>query len=196
MELMDALLGRRSVYDFVPGREVPDDVLQAAVKAACHAPNHKLTEPWRFTIIGPQTRAKVAGVVERTKAASIDAATMPAERVAMLREKAAQAGKEFVALPVVIAVTSALTPGDAFREREDYAASCCAIQNLQLALWGSGVGSQWSTGPATRDAETYALLGIDPAAEEIIGFVKIGWPSGEPGPARRNRIDDALRRCP
>ena len=43
-----------------------------------------------------------------------------------------------------------------------------------LAL--SGVGSQWSTGSITRDEETYDILSIDSKIEEIIGFVKAGYP--------------------
>ena len=76
----------------------------------------------------------------------------------------------------MIAVTSKKTKEDAFREKEDYAATVCALHNMVLSLWENGVGSQWSTGSITRDAETYEILSIDSNTEEIIGFVKAGYP--------------------
>ena len=76
----------------------------------------------------------------------------------------------------MIAVTSKKTEDDSLREKEDYAATVCALQNLVLSLWENGVGSQWSTGSITRDEETYDILSIDSKTEEIIGFIKAGYP--------------------
>ena len=56
--------------------------------------------------------------------------------------------------PILIAVTSKLSPDDSFREEEDYAASVCALHNAVLYLWDMGVGSQWSTGAITRHKKT------------------------------------------
>ena len=66
---------------------------------------------------------------------------------------------------------------DAARAREDYAAVACAIHNMQLVACAEGLGAKWSTGGITCHPETYALLGIDPAVEEIVGFVWIGVPA-------------------
>ena len=88
--------------------------------------------------------------------------------------------------PLVIVVTSKLTPDDKFREKEDYAATVCALHNLVLSFWSDGIGSQWSTGSITRDMETYSILGIDSDKEEIIGFVKCGYPQNIPGKSKRN----------
>ena len=78
--------------------------------------------------------------------------------------------------PLLIAVTSKKTHEDKFREKEDYAASVCALHNMVLSLWENGVGAQWSTGSITRDLQTYSTLSIDYESEEIIGFVKAGYP--------------------
>ena len=75
----------------------------------------------------------------------------------------------------MIVVTSKKSEHDAFREKEDYAATVCALHNMVLSLWGNGVGSQWSTGTVTRDPETYEALSIESNAEEIIGFLKAGY---------------------
>ena len=61
--------------------------------------------------------------------------------------------------PVLICVTSALSPQDPFREEEDYAATVCATHNMFLSLWGIGIGSQWSTGAITRSEASYGAIG-------------------------------------
>ena len=82
-------------------------------------------------------------------------------------------------VPVIIAVTTKLTPGDEFREEEDYAATVCSLHNLVCAL-EQGIGSQWSTGGITRHQSTYKNLGISETQERIIGFVKVGYPESIP----------------
>jgi nitroreductase len=82
--------------------------------------------------------------------------------------------------PVLIAVSSALTPSDSFREKEDYAATACSIQNFCLSLWGNGIGTQWSTGAITRADSTYEALGIPKDREQIVGFLKAGYPETLP----------------
>ena len=63
-----------------------------------------------------------------------------------LAADAERAIKKITQPPLLIAVTSQKSPDDKFREKEDYAASVCALHNLVLSLWDNGVGSQWSTG--------------------------------------------------
>ena len=94
--------------------------------------------------------------------------------------------------PLVIVVTSKLTPEDKFREKEDYAATVCALHNLVLSFWSDGIGSQWSTGSITRDMETYSILGIDSDKEEIIGFVKCGYPQNIPH-VKKKPVDEIIR---
>ena len=83
---------------------------------------------------------------------------------------------------------------DALQRREDFAATCCAIQNIQLAAWAEGLGMQWSTNKQTRQAETYSLLQIDPAGEEIAAFLYFGYPASVPPPAARRPLEQVMRR--
>ena len=90
---------------------------------------------------------------------------------------------------------SSLQEGDSQRQREDYAAVCCAIQNIQLAAWSIGVGIQWSTGPITLELNTYQLLGIDFGNEYMVGFLYMGYPQVKPEP-KRKQFDCFLRYTP
>lgn len=189
MDLHEALRTRRTVYK-LEDRPVADDVLERALEAGRWAPNHKLTEPWRFTKVGPQTRARLGRVAARL--AEQKAADMPA---AERERQVARAVEKITAAPALLVVSCLKSPDDAFREREDYASCACAVQNIMLSLWADGVGCQWSTGGVIRDDESYRVLGIDQVEEEIIALLKVGFPAKVPEIARRP-LAEVSRRLP
>ena len=56
----ELLSSRRTVHKLQPG-PVPAAIVDKAFEAAHWAPNHKLTLPWRFTVIGPEARSALCG---------------------------------------------------------------------------------------------------------------------------------------
>jgi len=174
-EVQGNLISRRSVYLFSDD-PVEQSRLETAFEAARYAPCHKHTHPWRFYVMGQKTRLALIPEVER-----------------LTREKDSSAGPQLVekarnkilSPPELIAVASLRSPGDAFREEEDYAATVCAAHNLVLSLWDQGIGSQWSTGAITRSPVAYEALGISGEEQRIIGFIKAGYPAQVPGRKKR-----------
>ena len=165
------LRGRRSIDLFAPD-PVGADPLLAAIEVARWAPNHRLTEPWRFYLLGPATtRAVVDLAVELEVAAK-------GERAGPVRRARLEA------IPGVFVLTSARSE-DALVERENYAACCCAAQNLMLYLWPQGIGVKWTTGGITRQQRFYELLGIDSKTELVVGFFWYGVPKVIPTRERR-----------
>ncbi|MBO6575709.1 MAG: nitroreductase [Rhodothermales bacterium] len=172
---------RRTVHNFEP-RKVDLAIVREAVDSARWAPNHKLTEPWEFVLIGGETAAAIS------------------ERNAeMLREtkgeaRAAHKLARWRAIPNWMLLTCRRSD-DAFREQEDYAACCCAAQNFMLSLWARGIGSKWGTGPVTRDSEFFKLVGINPAEQFVVGLFFFGYPADEPRSVRKP-LGDVLRSLP
>ena len=76
------------------------------------------------------------------------------------------------AVPGMFVLTSARSD-DALLERENYAACCCAAQNLMLYLWRQGIGVKWTTGGITRQQRFYDLLGIDSTKESVVGLLLV-----------------------
>ena len=66
---------------------------------------------------------------------------------------------------------------EAVRSREDYAACCCAAQNLMLYLWAEGVGVKWTTGRVITLDAFYAAAGIAQEREYVVGLFWYGWPA-------------------
>jgi nitroreductase len=190
VELFDAILTRRTIKDFKPD-PVSDAALERALTAGIWAQNHRMTQPWRFVVLGPQAQRALAEAGADAQVRALPGGTDPATQ-AKVRAGAVQ---KLMSKPRIVVVTCVLS-GDAFQRREDYAAVCCAIQNIQLAAWAEGVGMQWSSGKQTEQPQTYTLLGIDPTAEEIAGFLYFGYPALVPPPPPRKPLSQVMRVLP
>lgn len=179
------LCERTTVNDFDPDHKVSGAILESALRAAVRAPNHRLTEPWRFVSLGKETVAAVAAL----NAAGIDD-----------EAKAAAKRARWEAVPNWLVVTSRRSD-DPLVDEENYAATCCAVQNMQLALWSDGVGAKWTTGPVTRTREFNVLCGVDADVEKVVAVLWFGYPkaggldSVKPSP-RRKEVDDVYSEMP
>jgi nitroreductase len=182
------ILERRTVHDY-SDQPIPEGALERALEAAAAAPNHRMTEPWRFTRVGRQGREVLARI-------SIDLKT-DGGRTPMSAAGEAKARDKFVK-PAELLVVSQVVDADPEVAREDYAAIACAVQNICLSLSAEGIGSKWSTGGVTTDPRTYEHLRIDATQERIVGFVWIGYSAVESPPKSRRRkcLADIYRQLP
>jgi nitroreductase len=162
-EIYRILCGRRTVHDFQP-EPVPEALILRAIETARWAPNHHRTEPWHFYLLGEKARARIA--------------RLNAELVRESRgERAAEIKlKRWLAMPGWLVLTC-IHSDDPVREREDYAACCCAAQNMMLYLWAAGVGAKWTTGQVVGLDAFYAAVGIARDREYVVGMFWYGWPA-------------------
>lgn len=186
------LRSRRTINGFLS--DLPEDweeTLQSAVRSAIYAPNHKRTEPWRFHLLGPEAIRKVC---------DLNASLVTEKKGA----KAGQAKLErWLEMPGWLVVTCATTPKEsagtmedpAGIEREDYAAVCCAVQNLCLSLHNAGMGTKWTTGPVNFDKKFGDIVGFDDEEEYVVGTIWFGTPLKTPEPPpKKKSLKDVLRR--
>ncbi len=183
---MEAIFQRRTIKDFKPD-PVPPDVLERALTAGLWAQNHRLTEPWRFTVLGPETHRQLAETFSQAQAANLSGV----EREKVLTD----ARGKILAKPCLVAVGQQLN-GPPAQRREDYAAIACAIQNIQLAAWAEGVGMQWSSGKIIQLPQVYEVLAVDPAQEELVGMLFFGYPANVPAAQPRQGLSTMLRNLP
>lgn len=154
---------RKTVNNF-DRTPVPDSVLHNAIEAAISAPNHKLTEPWRFISLGKETISKIS---------ELNAAEIAKKDP----EKGLKKKKRWEAIPGWCVVTSKKSDAGVLEE-EDFAATCCAVQNFLLSMWTDGVGTKWTSGPITRTTEFAELCGINLDEEKFVGCIWYGFASG------------------
>ena len=189
MDIHEAIRTRRTIAKFTD-EPVPPETLVDLLSAGIWAPNHHLTEPWRFVIIGPETRHELAG-----RFADLKASKVPAEDVARRVRVRGEHERKFRSIPTIVAVAAACG-NDEIGRREDFAATACAVQNIQLAAWAEGIGVKWSTSGLIRDPLAYRLLDIDPAQYEIIGLLFIGYPAEIPVRDRKRPLSEVIRQVP
>jgi nitroreductase len=170
--LAERIRSRRSTNMFLK-QEVKRDLVLEAIELARWAPNHHLTEPWHFYLLGDKKKAASAELI----------------RTIVTENKTADMGehkfKAATAIPGWLVVTCQKSD-DELRGREDYAACCCAVQNILLYLSEAGVASKWTTGLITRDERFFDLLGIDMDTEYVVALVWFGYPKILPTQSRKD----------
>lgn len=186
MNVQELILTRRTIHDYQPG-PIPEGSVERAVTAAMAAPNHRMTEPWRFVRVGPEGRRALVEISADLKGG---AAALGEPGLEKLRAKMLN--------PAELLVVCQVRHDDPGIAREDYAATACAVENAMLSFWAEGVGSKWSTGGVTTNERTYKTLGINPSQEAIIGFLWAGQPlrADLPKPRRRRSLAEVLRSVP
>jgi nitroreductase len=181
--LTSIIKSRRSIFQFKP-EVVPNTAIDQCLEAAIWAPNHGLTEPWRFYVIGPKMHIKLASIYAELRALK------RANRADINNYQSVydHAIKKFMSIPKLIFVGQT-SNSDPTVQAEDYASCACAIQNFQLAAWELNLGVQWSTGPIINAPETANLLQIDPSKIQLIAALYMGYPKAIPNTSRRPYLE-------
>ena len=187
-DAVESLLLHRTTVQHFSDRAVPSHLIDRALACAIAAPNHRMTEPWRFIQIGPQTRQEIT---------KIRIALLCGDRGVQATDAIRAKATRKIESPSHLLVAVQKRSDDPYQDREDYAACACAIQNIATFLAAHEVGSKWGSGAVTTDPRTYTLLGLDPIIDAIIGFIWIGYPSVDPvKPKRKLSASDVLTRRP
>src|SRR5687767_4002458 len=175
MNVFAAIAQRRSIKKF-QDRPVTREEIEFLLDAAVLAPNHHLTQPWRFYVLGPESRRRYGLALGDRKARKLpdpDAANA-------VREKTAA---EYVAFPALIAVAMVQNETPETRE-EDYAAVMQAVANITLAAVDRGLGTHMRTGAVMDDPAARAAVGVR-EGERIVTMVSVGVPAEMPAPKAR-----------
>lgn len=180
-DLVEVIRGRRTINLFLQ-TPVPPKLLRDAIEVAIWAPNHHVTEPWKFYLLGAETIGRCVDLVRDIVTRKKDA------KVAEFK------AKSWSEKPGWLVVTCRRSD-DEVRQREDFAACCAAIQNLLLYLWKAGIGSKWTTGDITHDSRFFDIVGFDASQEMVVGLFWYGYPKLTPTQTRKD-VDDILTELP
>jgi nitroreductase len=171
MELRDAIRTRRTHKAFAP-EPLPDDVLDELLELARWAPNHHLTNPWRFRVLGPKSLAALKRAAGPEAAGKLDRA------------------------PTLVAVSALRSPGDPVQDEEDLLATAAAAHIVLLAAHDRGLVGYWRTPEVLRRPEGYAALAIPTETERTIGLLHLGYGRQEMQAPERAPLVDVMTRLP
>jgi len=158
VDVETAIRTRRTHKAFGPEPLGREEIL-ALLDLARWAPNHHLTAPWRFRVIGSETLARLKQVAGTEGAAKLDRA------------------------PTLILVSAALG-ADPVQNEEDLHATAVASYIVLLAAHARGLAGYWRSPGLLRGEAGRAAVGL-PAGERFIGLLHLGQPRQErPVPER------------
>jgi nitroreductase len=129
---------------------VPRELLEELLELARWAPNHNLTNPWRFRVVGPESLAALKSAAGPEAAAKLDRA------------------------PTLV-VASQVRSDDPIQDEEDLCAVAAAISYVLLAAHSRGLAGYWRTPEVLRTAEGRAAVDV-PAGERVLGLLHLGPP--------------------
>jgi nitroreductase len=158
VELDELIRTRRTQKAYEPG-PVDRETLDELFELARWAPNHHLTNPWRFRVLGP-------AALEALKAAAGPEAAVKLDRA-----------------PTLVAA-SVVQTGDEVADEEDFAAAACASFIVLLGAHARGLDGYWRTPGVLRTPEGRAACGVQDG-ERVLGLLHLGRGKGtKPAPER------------
>ena len=175
MQLSEAISARRTIKRFTD-KPVSREDIEALLSAGSLAPNHRLTQPWRFYVLGPEARYAYGFALGSRKAKKIED---PAAAQKM-RETVAE---EHRALPGMLAIAMIVNENEEIRE-EDYAAAMMAVQNICLTAVERGLGTALKSGAILGDPAARAAVSVADN-ERIIVAMNVGTPAEAMPPKAR-----------
>jgi nitroreductase len=147
MELEQAIRTRRTHKVYGPD-PVDRGTLDQLLELARWAPNHHLTNPWRFRVVGPETRRRLKEAAGPDAAAKLDRA------------------------PTLVVVSAALS-GDPVQDDEDLCATACAAYILLLGAESRGLAGYWRTPEVLRTPAGRAAVGLGDD-ERFLALIHLG----------------------
>ncbi len=169
MDVEEAIRTRRThkAYGADP---VPRETLDELLELARWAPNHNLTNPWRFRVLGPEALERLKEAAGPEAAAKLDRA------------------------PTLV-VASVVGSEDPVQDEEDLCAAAVASYIVLVAAHGRGLAGYWRTPAVLRSPEGRAAVGV-PGGERIIGLLHLGPPRQEKEPPPRLGTNDFVSWLP
>lgn len=185
MELMGrndvekAIIGRRTIKAFKTDPVDVEEIIEL-LNIAKWAPNHKLTEPWRFQLYAGEGKETFVQSYVNSQP-KVDGE---------IAEKVQRKASYFKDIPLHLVV---IMPEDPRQRRwdEDYGAVSTMIQNFQLAAWEQGIGMIWRTNDWMYDPVFREGIGVKPG-EKIVATLMIGYPKHIPSAQPRTDIRKLL----
>jgi len=174
----DLILDRRSIApERFSGRAVHREIVEQVLQHATWAPNHGLTQPWRFHVFMDGASKRLMSQLAVAYRAHAGSAAMDV--------KAEKIENRGVRCNAVVALGLAHNEEGRFPLWEDQAAVAAGVQNMFLMCTAHGIGGYWSTPGFLVHPDAVTALGLAPG-ERSMGLFYMGYPEGA-WPAKGHR---------
>ncbi len=159
MDALEAIRTRRTHKAYEP-EPLPRETVDELLELASWAPNHNLTNPWRFRVLGPRALERLKAAAGPESAAKLDRA------------------------PTLVVASVLQSGDDPVQDEEDLCAASAAVYIVLLGAHAAGYAGYWRTPAILREEGGREAVSV-PGDETVLGLIHLGKPCQEkPAPER------------
>jgi nitroreductase len=162
---IDELIRTRRTHKAYDPAPVEPEILDDLFELARWAPNHHLTNPWRFRVLGAEALEALKAAAGPENAAKLDRA------------------------PTLVAASVVQNGDDPVADEEDFAAAATATYIVLLGAHARGLGGYWRTPGVLRTPAGRAACGV-PDGEKVLGLLHLGRARGDKQAPPRASLDE------
>lgn len=166
--VFETIKNRRAVGGMTD-EQAPEASIERMLEAATWAPNHHLTEPWKFIVVTGEARARISEALKEVAYGRIKAPDSETGQ-----KKIEKIGNRLFLSPTIIFIVYVPSDNPKTNPEEDRASVAIASQNMMLVAEEEGLNTNLLSGPIYNVDLFKDALGLTDE-EEVYGLMPVGY---------------------
>jgi nitroreductase len=166
------------------GKKIDDEIIWQILENANWAPNHGLTQPWRYHVFTDVGLIKLA----EFQATLYQKITAPEK---FKPEKYTSMKSNILKSSHVIVICMERQKSEKIPEVEEIEAVACSVQNMALTAAAYEICSFWGSGGVTYTSELKEFLGLG-EKDRCLGYLYLGYSDSPATTSHRHSIKENI----
>ena len=183
--LNELICSRRSTKPrLFNGKTIEDKVIWQILENANWAPNHGLTQPWRYKVFASSGLEKLANFQANLYKQITPEPQFKPEKYERMKTNILKSSH-------VIIICMERQKSEKIPEIEEIEAVACSVQNMALTAAAYDICSFWGSGGVTYTDELKEFLGLS-ERDKCLGYLYLGYSDKPTTKSRRDPIQDKV----
>lgn len=184
-QLNELIRSRRSTKPrLFNGSKIDDNIVWQILENSNWAPNHGLTQPWRYKVFTGYGLEKLANFQANLYQKITSKEKFKPEKYERMMTNILKSSH------VIVICMKRQTSGK-IPELEEIEAVACSVQNMALTAAAYEICSFWGSGGVTYTQELKDFLGLE-EQDKCLGYLYLGYSDSPTTKSRRDRIQDKV----
>ena len=164
------------------GKKVDDELIWQILENANWAPNHGLTQPWRYQVFTDAGLIKLAEFQATLYQKNTAPEKFKPEKYTRMKSNILKSSHEIV-------ICMERQKSEKIPEIEEIEAVACSVQNMALTAAAYEICSFWGSGGVTYTPELKEFLGLG-EKDRCLGYLYLGYSDNPATTSHRNSIKE------
>jgi len=166
------------------GNKIDDKIIWQILENSNWAPNHGLTQPWRYKVFTGLGLNKLAEFQADLYQKITSEEKLKPEKFARMKTNILQSSH-------VVIICMERQKSEKILEIEEIEAVACSVQNMALTAAAYDICSFWGSGGVTYTEELKEFLGLG-EKDKCLGYLYLGYSDNPATKSRRDPIKDKV----